>query len=567
VPLAARLSHLAPLPRWLALLAAERALALAARLAAVGGAAALGLAWVLAHTRPDAPRAWILVALVPAFAPFARLPWTVRRDAVALALTVDHRLGARAAVVTAVELALRDAPATPFTHRIAEDALRAVRERPARDTVRAPSRGTLGALGLALGLTITALTLPRVTPPEASTRPHRPTVHDSDLHSAARDALAALEAAQREDPAHAQALDASVAQARRLAEALAQGMPREEALAQQDALEREAQDALGWALASERQRALDAALGALDDRSLEALRRALARGDLRGTDAAVQALADQRERADRARAEVALSRAAEAARRAGASDLADALDAERALLQRRGARSALARALAQALGDDPRARRAAEHLARGGDHGSARALEEALQALERDLTPAERQRLTQALARLAREAPEGRSQEGLARAARAPTAQELRAALRALARGLDGADRTPGGGARRAGDGALGALGRLRVGLQTGRVPAGGARANSRDEGHDPLVGRSPGLRPPGFTAPVDARRDPRTPAAPVAVEWVDPTGDRALLPGAVTLQRAAPAALQGIEHAPVPEAYRAQVRGYFQTR
>ncbi|MBI5513735.1 MAG: hypothetical protein HY909_08195 [Deltaproteobacteria bacterium] len=571
MPPPARRAPPEPLPRWHWLVAAERALLRSAHVAVAGAAVAFAAGLALARWLPSIPRAWALLCLVPALAPFAWLPRAVRRHAVALALTLDRRLGARAAVVTAVELHLRGAPETPFTARVTEDALRAVQHRPWRDALGPPPPTTLGAVALGFALSVGALAVPLKPAHISHPHPQQPTLRSPALASAAREALGALEAAAREDPSQARALTPLVEEARRLSEGLQQGMPRDEALERQDALERQAEEALAWALASERQRALDAALGALEDPSLAALREALARGDLRAADAAARALADGRERADRTRAEAQLTRAAEAARRAGAGDLAEALDAERALVQRRGARSELARELARALGDDPRARRVAEHLARGGENDASRALDEALQALDRELSPEERRGIAQALARLAREAPEGASREGLQRASRAPTAEELRAALRELARQLreGGPDRTPGGGARRAGDGALGALGRLRVGLQTGRMPGGGGggQGSAHDEGHLPTAGRTPSLRAPGLTAPLDARRDPRTPAVPVGVERSDPTGERALSPAEVTLRQAAPAALQGIERAPVPEAYRAQVRGYFQTR
>lgn len=582
-----RLDALAPLPRLLAVVAGRRALdrvvSVALPCALVAGAASVLLARYAHHV----PRAVALAAIVPAFVPLVLARRRIERDALPLALEVDHRLKADAAVVTAAELLLASrATAEGLPERIQSDARKALDGRGARDVFAPLGRRHHATLAGAVALVIAALVAP--------IRPARPTapprvvakVKDAQTAEAARQVAESLEAAAREDPDHARPVEAVATAARQLARDLEHGMSRDEALARMDELERSADEALAWARDERHREAANAALAELDTPDQRELRDALAQGDMSRVDEAVRRVADQREAAARRAAEEALARAAEAARSHGSNDLARALDEERDLLRRRGASNDLAREVARALGNTPGAQRIAEHLSRASqsDRELSRALDEVMREMDRTLTPEERRRLAEAMARMATQADPG-TRANFERAGRAMTPEEARAAMRALLEQLRNGslDRTRAGGAARAGEGARGEMVRLRVGLQTGRTPGrgegqgrnsangtpgstpgSGGHGSDHDEGHVPTAGSTRRANGQGFVAPVQASPDPTNPGLPVGSELVDTTGAQAVTATPERLQQIAPSALQGLERTPVPEPYRDQVRTYF---
>ncbi len=569
----ASLKGLSPLPRLVVALARRHALEGAARVALPLALSASALAIALARYSPTTPRLVAFALITPALAPFVIVARRAERSPIPLALEVDRRLDAHAAVVTAAEITLGKTVAPErFAEKIIGDARKALDGRRPSDVTRALSRTARWSLAACALLLVAGVAVPVRPAPRNMRRPAAAT-RDTSAASAAREAAEALAAAAQQDPAHAPQLSAVAEAARALARALEVGVARDEALARSDDLERSADEALSWARDPQRQRALDAALSELTDPEVAALRDALARGDLERVDEAVRRLADQREAASRQRAMEALSRAAQAARNAGAQDLANALEEERDLLRRRGASSELARAVAQALGDTPAARRIAEHLGRNEqDQELSRALDEVMREMDRQLTAEERRRIAQAMARMANQADAG-SRANFDRAARAMTPEEARAAMRALLESMRNGslDRTRAGNAARAGGAARGDLARLRVGLQTGRTPArgggtpgSGGRGGDHDEGHMPTTGRTDAVRGGGFTAPTIGAADPRNPGVPVSEELVDTTGAHAVTPDEARIRQAAPAAMHGIERTPVPDAYRDQVRVYF---
>lgn len=572
------LSPFAPLPRLIVAVARRRALEATAKMALPCAALASAGSLVIARYASCAPRALTLVLVVPAL---RRLLWARRRAAEAplpLAMEVDRRLDARAAVVTAAELALGGVSATSeLGEKISLDARNALENKLPRDVVSPLTRRAKGSLAASAVLLAAGLAAP--VPRVERRRPATVRVaRDTSAADAAREAAEALSAAAQQDSDHAPQLASVAAAARALAHDLEVGVAREDALARADELDRSAEEALSWARDPRRQAAVDAALSELTDPETAALRDALARGDMARVDEAVRALADQREAASRQRAMEALSRAAAAARSAGANDLARALDDEQDLLRRRGASNELARSIAQALGDTPAARRIAEHLARNGsDQELSRALDEVMREFDRGLTADERRRIAQQMARMAAQADPG-SRANFERAGRAMSAEEARAAMRALLEAMRNGslDRTRAGNAARAGGAARGDLARLRVGLQTGRTPGraqgapgsgspgAGGRGGDHDPGHIDTTGHTAALSRPGFVAPARGAADPRNPGVPVSVEHIDTTGAQAVTPDESRIRQAAPSALHGIERTPVPEAYRRQVRVYF---
>lgn len=544
----------------LRLAALRRAVERSATPGVIGAGVSAVAAAMLARYAPQVPRAWALVALCP-WALVAVLARRALRRPLSLAHEVDRGLDADAAVLTAAELCLdgRDVSA-PVRARITRDADARLAGKRAWHAVAPPSRRARAMIALSVALAVASQRAPIPAAAPRRAVASRPARRDP---AAAREAHAladALREVATRDPDRADALRRLAGDADALARTLDVGAPPDAALEALDALTQQADPMLAWAADEAHRRAAEAALAELDDPSL---RDALARGDLARLDEAVRALADSREASARQAAEASLRRAAQAARQQGRGDLADALDDEADLLHRRGASSELARAVAQSLAGTPGAQRVADHLARNEDRALSQALDAAMREVDRGLTPDERRRLAQALARMASQADPG-SRAELDRAARAATPEEMRAAMQqmvdALRRGaLDHtrAGRTGAGDAR-------GQLARLRLAMQPGGAPGAGPSSGQRDPGHVDTVGHTQAIARQGFVAPVQAAQDPARPGVPVSSERFDTTGARASEPSEVRLREAAPAALQGIERTAVPEPYRDQLREYF---
>ncbi len=556
-----------PLRRMLALVALGRGAARAGRwvvpVALVGAAGALALArWAPGVSRGVMVAVWGVMAL-PLVAGW-RGVWSRPLSALA---EIDGRLGAQAAVLTAAELALveRAGVDPAVAGRVRDDARKALQGRSLGEALPAPRRRVWAIGGLAMLGFVAALVVPvRPARARSAERPRG----DVPAAEMARAVAQTLRAASEPETPGVPSLEAVQVRAEALARSLEAGMTRDEALAATDGVERALEESLAWTRAAEHQRAVDAALAALGDPSLDAVRDALAQGDLARMNDAVRALADRREAASQRAAAEALQRAAGAARAAGSEALGAALEEEAGLLRRRSEASALAQALAQALGETAAGRRVAEHLSRAGtqDGALSRALDAAMREFDRGLTAEERRRVAQALAQLAAQS-EGTSQAAFDRASRAMTAEEARAAMRALLESLrrGGLDRSRAGRRGRAGAGARQGIGDLRVRLQMGRGgPGGGGPGTGNDPGHVATTGHTGRVRDPGFVAPVDPVRDPGRPGVPVESVRVETTGARARAADAVQLREAAPAALRGVEAMPVPAPWRDQVRVYF---
>lgn len=578
-----RLGSIAPLADLMLALARRRALSRALRWSAPLAFVSLGVALALARFAPHVPRALALVLLAPSLWPLVRAARLVDERPLELALAVDQRLDADASVLSAAELALNAATPSALTDRVREDARKALAGRRARDVLppwTVPEQRVMAVVVAAVLLAVGAPIRARVVP--VVSRAVR--VQNPEAAQEARRVAEALESAALNDPDRAERLRAVADNARTLAERLEAGTARDTALTDLDAIDRQAEQALGWARDQQHRAAVDAALAELNDPATQALRDALARGDMRALDAAARALADSREASSRQSAQEALGRAAQAARRAGANDLASALEEEESLLRRRGQSSALARAVSEALGQSEASRRIAEHLGRSGDGESSRALDAAMREVAAGLTPEEIRRLAEAMARMATQGAQGESQAAMQQAGRAATQAEMRAAMNELVRQLRNGslDRTRAGAAGEAGAQAQGAIGQVRLGLQRGNRPGSGngpgmpggpggapggqpgGNGGSHDEGHVPSSGQTQAVHRPGFVAPAQGMTDPTHPGVPMGTDMVDTTGTRAHGPMDVQLRQAAPSAVRGVEHTPMPQPYRDQVRVYF---
>lgn len=563
------LASLDPLPRLLTAVAVRRAADPVLRALSPLSVVACGAALLLARYRPHTPRALALLGAALALAPLLRVPHARRTRALALAQEVDRRLGARDAVTTAAELCLRDLPRDEGAGaRVMRDARAALVGARRRDVLAPLERRHALALIVASAALLAGAFAPVPPRPMPRARPAA-VLRSSEVAAAARAVAESLQSAAVQEPPRADALRDLAARADALGRDLAAGTLRDEALARMDAIEQQAESALGWARDPAQQRAMDAALAELA--AEPALRDALAQGDLGALDAAARRSADRREARDRGRAAEALERAAEAARRSGSDALARALRDEASLLRRRGTATELAREIAAALGDTPGARRIAEHLARGDDDAElSRALDEALRELDRTLSPEARQRLARSLARMA-EGADDVSRADLDRAARAMSPEEMRAAMRALVEALRSGslDRTRMGAAARAGADARERIARLRAGMQSGSVRAAGgegtgSRGTGNDPGHIPTAGETRAVQGGGFVAPTQGNADPSVPGVTVATERVDITGAQATTVSEGAVRAAAPGAIHGVERVAMPPAWRAQVRTYF---
>ena len=316
----ASLEALAPLPRLVVALSRRRALEGVARAGLPLALSASAAALLLARYAPSTPRFVAFALIAPALVPLLLAERRVAREPLPLALEVDRRLEAHAAVVTAAEITLgKTAAPEGFAEKIVEDARKALAGRRPSDVTRALSRRARWSFVACAVLLVAGAAVPVRPAPHAPPRRVAMT-RDTSAAGAAREAAEALAAAAQQDPEHAPQLSAVAEAARALAHALEVGVARDEALERSDELERSADEALSWARDPQRQRALDAALSELTDPEVAELRDALSRGDLARVDDAVRRLADQREAASRQRAMEALSRAAQAARNAGARE-------------------------------------------------------------------------------------------------------------------------------------------------------------------------------------------------------------------------------------------------------
>lgn len=512
-------------------------------------------------------------------------------------LALDRQLGAHAAVLTAAEwsLAPLSAPSPPVHARVLADAEEALARATWRDLGLAPLWRGLFVSAVMLALTVGALRV-SIAPVPASTRPSERPLPSASAASIAA-AAETLGNVAPEAPGHEAAAEAT-REARQLAHALEHAITFDAAQSRTEALEQRTRDARLWSRAEAHQRAREAALEALRAPSHRALADALSQGDLRALDEAVRQLADRREAAAQRAAAEALARAAEAAGRNGSSPLADALRDESALLQRRATASRLATAIARALEANPAGRRIAAHLQRSDDTSLSDALSETLRSLDGGLSEAERQRVAEALAAMSQQ-PENVSRAELERAARAMTEAEAREAVRQLIESLrrPGVERSPAGQAAATTAQAEGQIRQLRVRFQLERqgatasnpsnaTPAAGNAAHTASStpggapngapsanpagphaaggAHIDSTGQTAAVHATGFMAPVTAPPNPSNPGTVVSIERSDTTGARAQRLDRVSLERAAPSAVEGVERMPVPAPWREQVRAYF---
>jgi hypothetical protein len=507
-----------------------------------------------------------------------------------VALYLDAKLGTDEVITTAVEGG--DSPVRASVREQAGRALTQATSERVAPRVLTRWHGLL-PLGSAAAVWLSVIPLPPAPAP-APLAPGAEQVKQRNLEGLERiEALAELGGA---NPAQEERLKRLAAEAKKLREDIARGLEKREALARIAKLRDDiAAEKLHFGDAENRA-GLDAAINELMQRELTAkAARALGDGDLTAFDAEMQRLATLTEKRDRDAAKHALEDAAKAAREKGAKGLAEALERQKAALERAESKLDALKELAGRLGSglDQDGKNALRELERSGSADAQKRLSEALDRALKALTDDERKKLAENLRRdLERSGGDAdpmtqKQLEDLARRLdEKGSERELEEQLRELARrdpsddarrerGLGDADR--GGADAQRGLGAMplpvGGSGNGKgtpSGPKQELAQQGGTAQNgsgtSRDEGqgtHDgqtlpfdakELRSKAEGQLLPG--APMHAATLGRAEARP---------GETANQLGTGTLGQVGPSEVGAVEGADIPEEYREQVGRYFE--
>ncbi len=543
------------------------------------GALTAGALWWLrqGELRPYAALVGVVGAAAGAlFA--ARRRWSDE----AVALYLDEKLKLREEIVTAVGLRGDYGEPAQLLKVRAARALSGVQLNGPKVLEAPQLAGLLGAAGI-LWMTLTPL------PPAPSVRspPGVERVQQANVKGLSR--IEALAGQKGRNPEDERRLRAMADEAKRLRAQLAQGMEKREALARVAKL-RDAIAELRSEFGNRQNRpGLEAAIGALSERpELRKAARALGDGDLTAFDQEMQRLANQAEGQARESAKAALEEAARAAREKGAKSLAEALEEQKRVFEKREAEAEALRELARALGNqlDAEALEDLKEFGSSGDPAAARRLAEAMGKALAKLSEAERQRLAEQMKKQLSQSPGGRASamskkemEDLARRLASPGGQkELEERLRQMAqpeRSREAERDGALGDAERGADEAQGGLG--AVPLPMPGAPGSQAGNASPENGNSgPGSGKGPAapdhsgktepVEAPELRAKANARRSGTGPMhaatlgrAPARV------GDTANQRGEGSLGSVAPAEIGAVEQSEVPEEYREHVGRYFE--
>ena len=403
--------------------------------------------------------------------------------------------------------------------------------------------------------------------------------------------IEALASLPGQNPEQDERLKKLAEQARKLRESLAKGLEKREALSEIAKL-RDGIAAERLKLGDRQNRpGLDAALHAFGPHSLlREARKALENGDLTAFDDEMQKLANRAETSDRKAAKDALEEAAKAARAKGAQGLADALDAQRRLFERRESHADALRELAQSMKGKLSAE-ALEELKEFGSSGSPEAEKRLAEGLERaleGLTPEERKRLAERMQReLEGEAGQAsplskkQLQEMAKQLGREEGIEQLKKQLRELAQpepSEDAKREQALGDAERGGSDAERGLGAVPIPLAGDAAPGSGPPAGKSSPGdkggpgskHDSGTGDHRGSTPEVAAKELRAKAEARlAPGAPMhgATLGRAPArpGETANQLGTGSLGEAQKTEVGAVDHADIPEEYREQVGRYFE--
>jgi hypothetical protein len=560
----------------------------------LGALGALGL-WALrfGEWRPAAAGLGALGALLGA-ALAHRQRWSESE----VALYLDARLASEETVTTALAAPGAE-PEPALAHVLERAAIVLGNADPKRVKPKLWSRVHL-LLPAALAGIVVVSVLP--LPPAPAAPPSAPGAERIQIQNLkGLERIEALAHAQGQNPEQDQRLKQLAEQAKKLREALAKGLEKREALSEIAKL-RDGIAAERLKLGDRQNRpGLDAALRAFSaHQALRDAQKALGNGDLTAFDEEMQKLANRAESSDRQAAKDALEEAAKEARAKGAQGLADALDAQKRLFERRMAHADALRELAQRM-KSKLSPEALDDLKEFGSSGSPQAEQRLADGLERaleGLTPEERQRLAERLQQelegasgnaspmtkkqLEDLAKQLGSKEGL---------EQLQKQLRELAKPepSDDAKRERDlGDAERGGADAERGLGAVPIPMDGAETPGSGSPGNQPEptgspgakdgpngqagpgSKHDSGTGSHQGTTPEIAAKELRAKADGRLQAgAPMhgATLGRAPArpGETANQLGTGSLSDAQKTEVGAVDHADIPEEYREQVGRYFE--
>ena len=314
-----------------------------------------------------------------------------------IALYLDARLGSHETLTTAVGTLGSSAEAEPAVAHVVQRAASVLDGAdPARLKPQLWSRlHVVVPVAAAAIAAVSLLPLPPAPKPPA-VAPGAAPVRVDNLKGLER--IEALEHLRGQNPEQDERLKKLAEQARKLRESLAKGLEKREALSEIAKL-RDGIAAERLKLGDQQNRpGLDAALRAFgSNKALQDAKRALGNGDLTAFDEEMQKLANRAESSDREAAKEALQEAAKEARQKGAKGLADALDAERRLFERRQSHSDALREFAERMKSQlsPEAQSDLKEFGSSGDPKAEQRLEQGLERALEGLSPDERKRLAE----------------------------------------------------------------------------------------------------------------------------------------------------------------------------
>ncbi|HEY3668024.1 MAG TPA: hypothetical protein VGL19_18605, partial [Polyangiaceae bacterium] len=339
---------------------------------------------------------------------------------------------------------------------------------------------------------------------------------------------------------------------------------------------------------------LDAALRAFgSNKALQEAKKTLGNGDLTAFDEEMQKLANRAESSDRQAAKEALEEAAKAAREKGAKGLADALDAERRLFDKRQSHAEALRELAQGMKSklSPEAQNDLKEFGSSGDPRTEQRLERGLERALEGLSPEERKRLAERMQKQLKDeagaaAPMTKKQlQDLAKSLSSEDGIEsLEKQLKELAKpeSSEDAERERGlGDADRGGSEAERGLGAVPIPMNGDAAPGGdkskdpgqgksggpmGGPGSEHDTGAGDHKGTTPEVAGKELRSKADARLQAGAPMHGATLGRAPArAGETANQLGTGTLGQARQTEVGAVDHADIPEEYREQVGRYFE--
>lgn len=557
---------------------------------ALGALGALGL-WALrlGHFRPFAAGLGLIGAGAGAYLA-ARRRWSDRE----MALYLDAKLGSHETVTTALSAREAGASEPALAHVVERANAVLASANPALVKPRVWTRlHALLPLAAAAIVGISLAPLPKA-PPAPAAPPGAERVKIENLKGLERiEALANLQGRTPEQDARLKAL---AEQAKKLHADLAKGLEKREALSEIAKL-RDGIAAERLKLGDQQNRAgLDAALGAMNKNpSLKDAQKALSNGDLTAFDDEMQKLANRAEQSDRQAAKDALEQAAKEAREKGAKGLAEALESERRLFDKREAHAEALREFAKGLESklSPEAKQDLKDFGSSGDPKAEQRLSDALEKALEGLTPEERKRLQEKMQHQLEAAdgdamPMSKKQlEDMAKKLGTEAGvEELKKQLKEMAQPEPSEDskRERGlGDADRGGSEAERGLGAVPIPMEGEGAPGGnqgpagnkpgsgdangnGGPGSHHDTGTGDHAGSTPEVAGKELRAKADARIQPGAPMHSATLGRAPArAGETANELGTGSLGSAQQTEVGAVDHSDIPEEYREQVGRYFE--